>query len=102
MSKLLPLLITAALFSVTAAQAESVCRVNIAAIKDGQPLLDAAKISVINTRTEQLVTSTSSHRFSTDIDCGVRYRAEVDYKGVVKKTTFDVGIGLTTDVVIGF
>ena len=102
MSKLLPLLITVALFSATVAQAESVCRVNIAAMKGGQPLLDTAKISVINTRTEQLVTSTASHRISTEVDCGIRYRAEVDYKGVIKKNTFDVGVGLTTDVVIGF
>lgn len=84
------------------ADAKSVCRVNIAVVKNGQPLLDAAKISVINTRTEQLVTSTAAHRLSTKIDCGIRYRAEVDYRGTVKKQTFDVAMGATTDVTVGF
>ena len=96
------LFLSIALLSAPAVHAESTCRVNIAATKGGQPLLDTAKISVINTRTEMLVTSTNCHRISIEVDCGIRYRAEVDYKGVVKKNTFDVGVGLTTDVVIGF
>lgn len=65
------------------------CRVNVAVLKAGSPALQSAKITILNQQTGVVVTSTTNHSFSTQLDCGSVYRAEAELNGEKQSRQFD-------------
>ena len=73
------------------------CRVNVAVLKAGSPAMQSAKITILNQRTGAVVTSTTNHSFSTELDCGIQYRAEAELNGAKQVRQFDTHLTGGTD-----
>ena len=81
----------------TNATAGVTCRVNVAVLKAGSPAMQSAKIAIYNQRTGAVVTSTTNHSFSTELDCGIQYRAEAELNGAKQTRQFDTHLTSNTD-----
>ena len=71
------------------ASAGVTCRVNVALLKSGSPALQSAKVTILNQQTGVVVASTTNHSFSTQLDCGIQYRAEAELNGEKQSRQFD-------------
>ena len=92
-------LLLVTLIAVTSANATAgvTCRVNVAVLKAGSPAMQSAKITILNQRTGAVVTSTTNHQFSTELDCGILYRAEAELNGAKQVRQFDTQLTGGTD-----